>query len=66
MFDILIPNLKSLQSRWPFIDLFLSGYLDDTTFFPKRMSHMAEMMYTWRVRPVVSVHIYPILSNEQQ
>jgi hypothetical protein len=24
----------------------LAGYLDDTTFFPKRMSHMAEMMYT--------------------
>lgn len=23
-----------------------SGYLDDTTFFPKRMSYMAEMMYT--------------------
>jgi len=24
----------------------LAGYLDDTTFFPKRMSYMAEMMYT--------------------
>lgn len=24
----------------------LAGYLDDTAFFPKRMSHMAEMMYT--------------------
>jgi len=24
----------------------LAGYLEDTSFFPKRMSHMAEMMYT--------------------
>jgi len=24
----------------------LAGYLEDTTFFPKRMSYMAEMMYT--------------------
>merc|ERR1712025_487931 len=24
----------------------LAGYFEDTTFFPKRMSYMAEMMYT--------------------
>jgi len=24
----------------------LAGYLDDTAFFPKKMSYMAEMMYT--------------------
>ena len=29
--------------------MFGAGYLEDTTFFPKRMSYMAEMMYTWFV-----------------
>ena len=24
----------------------LAGYLENTAFFPKRMSYMAEMMYT--------------------
>jgi len=37
------------QARMIFSDVTaddLAGYLEDTTFFPKRMSHMAEMMYT--------------------
>jgi len=46
---LLQPLACGAQARLGFEDVTaddLAGYLEDTTFFPKRMSCMAEMMYT--------------------
>ena len=37
----------------------LAGYFEDTTFFPKRMSYMAEMMYTWHTESSPDWTVYP-------
>lgn len=47
--DLLQPLACGAQARLCMEDVTaddLAGYLEDTTFFPKRMSCMAEMMYT--------------------
>jgi len=47
--DLLQPLACGAQARLGLEDVTaddLAGYLEDTTFFPKRMSCMAEMMYT--------------------
>lgn len=47
--DLLQPLACGAQARRGLEDVTaddLAGYLEDTTFFPKRMSCMAEMMYT--------------------
>jgi len=47
--DLLQPLACGAQARLGMEDVTaddLAGYLEDTTFFPKRMSCMAEMMYT--------------------
>ena len=47
--DVTVEDLagnKLLHYNMILDDRHFSGYLDDTTFFPKRMSYMAEMMYT--------------------
>ena len=41
-FNIHIMSASDILSH----HILFSGYLEDTIFFPKRMSCMAEMMYT--------------------
>ena len=46
--DVTVEDLagNNMTTSQPDLTRAFSGYLDDTAFFPKRMSYMAEMMYT--------------------